>query len=153
MHETADSPPGHAACAADFACLQRLLQMLDGYCALHAVPAEARHDLHLIVEEACVNIIHYAYPAGAPGPIRLQVQARVRDARPLVEVVIEDEGVAFDLFSLPEPDRGRPLEELPAGGFGVTLIRRLSDRLHHARHPDGGNVLTVTKFLPASAAT
>lgn len=153
MHQSADSPPGQAACAADLACLRRLLQVLDGYCKQHAVPAEARHDLHLIVEEVCVNIIHYAYPPGAPGPIRLQVQARHSGARRLVEVVIEDEGLDFDPCSQPEPDRARPLEQLPAGGFGMTLIRRLSDTLHHARRADGCNVLTVTKFLPASAAT
>ena len=156
MPRTADdpgAPPCRAACSASLACLQRLLDVLDGYCTQHGVGPEVRHDLRLIVEEACVNIVHYGYPPGRGGPIRLQVQARLGGAQPRVEVVIEDEGVAFDPFSLPEPARAVPLDARPAGGFGLTLIRHLSDGLQHARSPQGCNTLTVTKFLrPAGRA-
>ncbi len=148
MHQTADNTVGEATCTANFECLVQLLNLLDAYCAQHALDAQTASDLHLIAEEACVNVIQYAYPAGEPGPLRLRVQARAMDGRPLIELVIEDAGVPFDPLSLPEPDRRKPVEEMPAGGFGVTLIRRLSDLQHYGRSPDGHNVFTLSKFLP-----
>ncbi|MEJ7685931.1 MAG: ATP-binding protein [Variovorax sp.] len=90
---------------------------------------------------------------GEAGPLSLKVQAKVRDGRPLIEIVIEDESAPFDPLSLPEPDRSGPAEDMQLGGLGVMLIRRLSDVQHHARGPCRGNTFTLAKFLPATGGT
>jgi anti-sigma regulatory factor (Ser/Thr protein kinase) len=144
---TTSGLPARVSCLAEPACLPTLLQLLDSYCAQHRVDARCRHDLHLIVEEACVNVIAHAYPPGAPGPLSLQVEIKPCDGRPVMEITIEDRGAPFDPLMLPSPDQTAPLEELPVGGLGVHLIRQLSDRQHYRHDRQRGNVLTVAKFL------
>lgn len=150
MHEAGASPAVRATCVANAECLAHLLQLLDRYCLQHGVDSESLHDLHLIAEEACVNVLRHAYPADKPGPLGLLVQAKARDGRTLIELTIEDEGIPFDPLSVPEPDRDGPVEDMPLGGLGVMLIRRLSDVQRYTRDPVRGNVFTLCKFLPVA---
>lgn len=145
---TASSPPERTRCVAERACLPALLALIDSYCARHDVDPQSQHDLRLIVEEACVNVISHAYPLGAPGPLSLQVEARQHGGRPVMEITIEDQGAPFNPLALAVPDQTGPLEDLPIGGLGVHLIRSLSDLQHYSHDRERGNVLTITKFLP-----
>lgn len=144
------SPAARATCVANSKCLSHLLGLLDRYCLQHGIDGQSLHDLHLIAEEACVNVIRHAYPAGRPGPLGLLIQAKACDGRQLIELTIEDEGIPFDPMSVPGHRRDGPVDDMPIGGLGVTLIRRLSDAQHYARDPVRGNVFTLSKFLPAS---
>ncbi len=139
--------PEHASCTAERANLPTLLALLDSYCARHELDAQCRHDLHLIAEEACINVIAYAYPAGAPGPLTLQVEAGVSGGRHTMQITIEDQGVPFDPLALSAPDQTGPLADLAVGGLGVHLMRQLSDVQHYSHDPQRGNVLTLTRFL------
>ncbi len=139
--------PQRTTCVAERACLPTLLACLESYCARHGVDPQVRHDLHLIAEEACVNVIAYAYPEGAPGPLTLQVEATRAGGRPAMEMTIEDRGMPFNPLALPAPDQSAPLADLPIGGLGVHLIRRLSDMQHYRHDRERGNVLTITKLL------
>lgn len=150
-------PPASAAPAARLTCiakrssLPQLMAMLDDYCEQHQVDPQCRHDLHLIAEEACVNVMTHAYPAQAPGPVTLQVQAASCGGRPAMKITIEDLGVPFDPLALRRPAQTGPLDELPIGGLGVHLIRQLSDLQHYEHDRHRGNVLTITKFLAPRA--
>ncbi|HZH05294.1 MAG TPA: ATP-binding protein, partial [Lautropia sp.] len=75
------------------------------------------------------------------------------DGRRLVEVTITDQGKPFDPLSLPVPDQTGPLDDLPIGGLGVHLIRKLSDTQRYLRDPERGNVLTLGVFLRRARST
>ena len=140
-------PPVRASCLAKPECLSILLEMLDRYCVQNQVDSHCQHDLHLIVEEACFNIISYAYPVGAPGRLSLQVEARHCTDGPLIEITIEDDGIPFDPLALHLTGRTAPVEQIAPGGLGVLLIRRLSDLQQYMHDPQRGNVLTIGKFI------
>jgi serine/threonine-protein kinase RsbW len=93
----------------------------------------------LALEEACTNIIMYAYPSG-DGMIYVSVE--VIDG--VLRINIVDEGVPFDTENheavLP---MGR-LEDRPAGGMGIYLIRKLMDEVSYERR-DGKNILRLIK--------
>ena len=131
--------------------LPTLLALLERSCTQHQVEAGLRHDLHLIVEEACVNVISYAYPAGAPGLMSLQLEVGLRAGRKAMDITIEDQGSPFDPLALPPPDLTAPLDELPVGGLGVHLLRELSDQQRYRHDRRRGNVLTITKWLAPPA--
>jgi serine/threonine-protein kinase RsbW len=149
MQTRAFDPPVRADCLATPDCLAGMLDLLDRYCVGNGVDSASQHDLHLVVEEACFNVITHAYPAGAPGRLSLQVEARHLGDRPIVEVTIQDDGIPFDPLGLEVTARTGPVEEIAPGGLGVLLIRSLSDRQHYRRDPKGGNVLTLGKFITA----
>jgi anti-sigma regulatory factor (Ser/Thr protein kinase) len=83
-----------------------------------ATPAE-ESDLLVAVGEACANVVQHAYPA-APG--RLQIEARIEDG--VLDVWVRDEG----RWRAPA-DRG--------GGWGLKLMRALTDSVDVARNPHG----------------
>ncbi|MEO6030934.1 MAG: ATP-binding protein [Burkholderiaceae bacterium] len=145
---TVSSPPERISCVAERTCLPSLLALTDSYCTRHKVDPQSQHDLRLIVEEACVNVMSHAYPPGEPGPLSLQIEARLHDGLPAMEITIEDQGRPFNPLELPAPDQTGPLDELPIGGLGVLLIRRLSDLQHYSHDRQRGNVFMITKFLP-----
>ena len=101
--------------------------------------------LDIIVEEAAVNVISYAYP-DAPG--LLEVSCRTDGTEFVVE--LSDEGEPFDPTTATDPDTTLPLEERSAGGLGLLLIRRSCDKLFWRRE-SGRNILTCRFILEPPA--
>lgn len=139
----APAGPDRIACRAELASLPALLELVATVCERERVDAKAAHTLQLVAEEACVNVMHHAYPGDQPGPLVLQACAGQRDGRRHIALTLEDQGKPFDPLSLAPADTAASLEVRVPGGLGVHLIRQLSDRQHYARDPRRGNVFTI----------
>ncbi len=102
--------------------------------------------LRLAVEEAVVNVIDYAYPAGQEGTVEVQIMS---DGMTLKAIII-DSGVAFDPTLNDRPDTTLSAEDRPIGGLGILLVRELMDTINYERvgsDDSGHNVLTLIKKL------
>jgi len=99
-------------------------------------------ELHLVAEEAMVNIINYAYEGGS-GDITLTVGS----GNGMFSINIKDGGKAFNPLEKEDPDITIPIEDRPIGGLGIFLIRKIMDDLAYAR-VDDTNILTLKKKLP-----
>jgi serine/threonine-protein kinase RsbW len=157
---TSESAVERLVCRAELASLPALQAVVASMCRRGRVSTSVCHDLELIVEEACVNVIHHAYPAGQSGTLALEVrivQGDVdgRDGPRRMVLTLEDRGMPFDPLWVAPVDTSVAAEARALGGLGVHLIRQLSDRQHYQRSPSRGNVLTLEKYLasPASAAS
>ncbi|WP_137922272.1 ATP-binding protein [Hydrogenophaga sp. 2FB] len=135
------------ACVARLANLPALQAMVSALCAREHLDDTTCHDLRLVVEEACVNVIHHAYPKGMEGLMALEVQLLHNDGPRRVVLKLEDQGKAFNPLSLAPANAAASADARAVGGLGVHLIRQLSDRQHYERHPTRGNVFTIEKFL------
>ena len=98
--------------------------------------------LRLAVEEAVVNVIDYAYPAGQEGDIEVQMMF---DGETLKTVII-DSGVAFDPTAKEKADTSLSIEDRQIGGLGILLVRELMDSINYER-AEGQNFLTLIKKL------
>lgn len=94
--------------------------------------------LTMAFEEIFVNICYYAYPAG-PGPVTLS--CRDEGTRFVAEII--DEGVAFDVASIGEPDLEADIDARRIGGLGWFLVRKISDQLDCFRE-DERNIVRLT---------
>ncbi|MEY2680903.1 MAG: anti-sigma regulatory factor, partial [Pseudomonadota bacterium] len=65
-----------------------------------------------------------------------------------LNIVIEDDGIPFDPFSLAEPNLELSLDERAIGGLGVHFTRTLMDTYRYQRL-DGRNRVELTKSLVA----
>jgi serine phosphatase RsbU (regulator of sigma subunit)/anti-sigma regulatory factor (Ser/Thr protein kinase) len=83
------------------------------------VPPDEENDILVACGEACANVVQHAYPA-APGPMELE--ARLHQG--LLELWIRDRGE----WRAPT-DRG--------GGWGLQLMRALTDTVHVDRSSEG----------------
>jgi len=93
--------------------------------------------LDLCIVELVTNIVDHSYK-GQPGEIRLDLQ--VGPARAVLTIL--DRGPAFDPLSVPPPSKPKSIEDAQVGGFGVHLVRSMSNGCHYERR-DGENVFTV----------
>jgi sigma-B regulation protein RsbU (phosphoserine phosphatase) len=101
---------------------------------------EVVKQVKLAVEEAVVNVMSYAYPAGETGDIGVEATADGQWLR----FVITDSGVAFDPTEKEKADTTLSAEDRPIGGMGILLVRELMDSINYER-ADGRNVLTLSK--------
>ena len=99
-------------------------------------------NLNLVIEEAVVNVINYAYPKEEHQSIYLS--ANLHNGS--IVFVLTDTGKEFDPTQAPEADITLSAEERPIGGVGIFLIRQIMNEVKYQRI-DGKNVLTLEKKL------
>ena len=107
---------------------------------------EKKFSVLLALEEAFVNICHYAYPDGEGD---VEISCAFKKEEFVLEVA--DKGQAFDILSLPDPDTTLDIEDRPIGGLGILLIRTLSSSVNYQRMGDR-NVLRMA-FAKGSQST
>ena len=98
--------------------------------------------LRLALEEAVVNVMEYAYPAGKQG----NVTVRTTFDGERLRFIIIDSGISFNPTEAVKADTTLSAEERPVGGLGILLMRELMDFINYERI-DGNNILTLTKKL------
>lgn len=99
------------------------------------------YSVELATNEACTNIIEYAYGEKNTGTIECSVLV---DEQGLT-IVLQDHGRIFDVEAVPEVDFSVPLEKLPAGGAGLRIMRGAMDEVKFEPLPVRGNRLTMRK--------
>ncbi|MBR7086348.1 MAG: SpoIIE family protein phosphatase [Prevotella sp.] len=122
--------------------IPQLASFVDEVCEELEISAAETMQLNLALEEAVVNVMNYAYPAGTKGMVEIEAQAN--DVR--LKFVITDSGSPFDPTAREEVDTTLSAEERPIGGLGIHLVRQLMDSINYERL-DGKNVLTLRKSL------
>ena len=98
--------------------------------------------MNLAIEEAVVNVMSYAYPAGVVGNVNIEAQANEER----LKFTITDNGIPFDPTAKAEVDTTLSAEDRPIGGLGIHLVRQLMDSINYERI-EGKNILTLRKKL------
>jgi anti-sigma regulatory factor (Ser/Thr protein kinase) len=97
--------------------------------------------VQLSVDEACSNIIEYAYHQDKEGDIECTCDPH-NDS---LTIVLRDHGLPFDSSLVPSPDLSSDLKERRVGGLGVFLMHQLMDEIRFEPLGESGNVLTMIK--------
>lgn len=119
-----------------------LAEFVEEVCEEAGMDMSTTMQLNLAIEEAVVNVMDYAYPAGEKGEV--VVDAVVNDG--LLQIVIRDHGTPFDPTAKGDVDTTLSAEERNIGGLGIHLIRTIMDTVSYERVGDS-NVLTLTKKI------
>ena len=127
------------SCPATLEHLEKITRMVEELLRSNGVSGSDRFALGLAVDEACSNVIRYAYAPGT-GTVRVECLVTPEEAR----VCIFDRGVPFNPLETAAPDTGAGLEDRPIGGLGIHLIRNLVDAASYERR-EGENVLCLTR--------
>ena len=96
----------------------------------------------LAADEAATNAFKHAY-SGMPGRVEVAVW---REAG-RISLRLRNWGAPFDPEAIPVPDVARPLEERPAGGLGIFLMRKFMDDIQFRFDPHEGNTITMHRRL------
>ncbi len=98
-------------------------------------------EIELAVEEALVNIFHYAYQETGKD-VEVVCQGDSQD-RLIIEII--DQGVPFNPLLKDDPDLTLDMSERKIGGLGVYLIKTLMDEVYYKREGDN-NILTLVVY-------
>lgn len=125
--------------------LEALTGMVTSHLSDHSVPDKVAFEVDLAVDEACTNVIRYAYEPAGEGEVTVVCTVTPCE----VSVCIMDLGVPFNPLNVREPDLSGDVEDRAIGGLGVHLIRTLMDKVSYD-YRGGKNILCMTKFLAAT---
>lgn len=120
--------------------IDRLAEFMDSLTEELGLECADGFNLHLALEEACSNIIQYAYPGDTGKTFSLDVEA---DSEKVV-FTLTDSGIPFNpLESAPEVDVTLSAEDREIGGLGIFLIKNVMSSVEYQRRGEE-NVLTMT---------
>ena len=126
----------------------RLASFIDEVAEACGIDMATTMSLNLAMEEAVVNVMRYAYPAGTVGNV--DIDAEFADGQ--LTFVLSDSGTPFDPTQAGTPDLTLDAEERPIGGLGIFLVRQIMDTIVY-RRSDGKNILTLTKNIQPNSQT
>lgn len=122
--------------------LEKVLSLVSDLCARNSLPPDIEYDLNLALDEMITNVARHAYPEG--GEHHFTVEVNLSNGEFVAR--IEDDGVAFDPTSHPDPDLDAPLEVRKVGGLGIFLVRQIMTSIEYQR-VEGKNLLILRKKL------
>ena len=122
--------------------VRKLNEFIDEIGDEFSLSPELIFNFNLVLEEAVVNVINYAYPKDKHESFHLS--AIVNEDS--IVFVLTDTGIEFDPTLAPEADITLSAEERPIGGLGIFLIRQIMNEVKYER-VDGKNILTLKKNL------
>ena len=128
--------------ANDIAEISKLNQFIEELGEEFSLAPDLVFNLTLVMEEAVVNVINYAYPKEEHQSIYLS--ARLHEGS--IILVLTDTGKEFDPTMAPEADVTLSAEDRQIGGLGIFLIRQIMNEVRYERI-EGKNVLTLEKKL------
>ena len=128
--------------ANDISQITRLYEFIEELGNEFSLSPDTVFNLNLVLEEAVVNIINYAYPKEEHQYIYLSATMKEES----IILVLTDTGKEFDPTAAPEADITLSADEQQIGGLGIFLIRQIMNEVKYERI-EGKNVLTLEKKL------
>ena len=109
------------------------------FAKIFGCPADRIEDLKTVVAEAALNAMEH----GNQGRANAKVTIFMDFKDDIINVAVIDEGSGIREFP-PEPDIARIIDNMdPPIGFGLFLIKQLTDQVEFTRRTDGGHVVKM----------
>lgn len=122
--------------------LHDVLGFLEEELEKHGAGRKQMMALSLAMEEAFVNVAHYAYEGMEPG--KAWVSLSFYDDQ--LTITLKDTGIPFDPMANEDPDITMSAEKRKIGGLGIFMIKKSTDSCSYERK-DGYNILKMNKAI------
>ena len=127
----------------DMSEVRPLARAVNSYGLRNNIPAGVIYRINLALEELLANVIRFGY--GESDDCR-KINVGVVSTGAAIVVRVEDDAIAFDPLTAPQPDIGAAIEMHPRQGLGIHLVRSIMDSIVYRRRGDL-NCLTFLKVF------
>jgi serine/threonine-protein kinase RsbW len=116
---------------------------------MYGCPGDRIEDLKTVVAEAAINAMQHGNKFNPESRVIVKIEV----AEDTIHVSVADEGGGLR-EEVADPDIERLIEEnAPAVGFGLFLMRNLSDRIEFDRMSEGGHQVRMAVRMQSRAGT
>lgn len=122
--------------------LNRVVDFIDEYAALHSINEGDVFDINLVIDELCSNIIKYGGIENEDSLIDIQIN----NSKGIIEIVITDEGKEFNPLEYEVHDINLEIDKLPIGNLGILLVKSKVDEISYHRKGNK-NILSIKKKM------
>ena len=133
--------------AAETSNLQKVREFMSRLVKASSLPERDGNKVVLAVDEAIANIVKHAYSQKGSGEVELEVRF---DAEKF-EVLIRDDGQAFDPNAIKSPDMAEHVRMGRKTGLGIFLMRQIMDEVKYSFKDGEKNRLHLVKFIKPAA--
>jgi anti-sigma regulatory factor (Ser/Thr protein kinase) len=124
--------------------LQRIMGMVQTFCATNKVPESTCNLMNLALDEVLSNIVKYAYDPSEKGMIDVQLSY----SNNILVASVEDGGIPFNPLALQTSLQEGPLHARQEGGLGIFFVKSLLDGVTYERKSDR-NRITLSIRVPS----
>jgi serine/threonine-protein kinase RsbW len=124
-------------------------EALDALAALvagHGLSRAVTWPMEVSLDEVLANVVRHGLAGREGAAIEVEMRLDGGALPPVCELLVSDDGPAFDPLATAEADTSLDVEDRPIGGLGITLVRRLMDSVEYERR-DGRNSLRMRRRL------
>lgn len=106
--------------------------------------------IEMAVDEACTNVIDHSLAEGAApdAPEKIDLTLSIEVDR--IVITITDAGQPFSPVDFEPIDLQTYFASGEGHGLGIYIMKTFMDEVVHSEPPDGGNQLTLVKYLPST---
>ncbi len=122
--------------------IQPIIEKAAAVCRQSGLSDSLINDVRLCLEEVLMNIVSHGFEKDGDHQIHLDL--RITDNVLCLET--RDGGKPFDPTTYSSPEENEPFDRRRIGGFGITLVRNLTDEMVYERRGDN-NILTMIKKI------
>ncbi len=123
--------------------LYRLCDFVTAHAFTAGLSEKEISKMKIAVYEACLNVIEHAYHSRPDEWIDLHV----RYSPERFMIIIQDNGLSFEMKPPKDYDVHEVIDERRSGGFGLHIIRRAMDSVEYLPDAVNGNRLVMVKRL------
>ncbi|MBQ6334994.1 MAG: ATP-binding protein [Erysipelotrichaceae bacterium] len=122
--------------------LHDVLAFLEEELEKHEAGLKQTMAMTLSLEEAFVNVAHYAYEGQEEGTGKVWIRLAFDGDN--VDITLLDDGMAFDPLAKEDPDIKSEVHHRKIGGLGIYMIKKSMDSVRYKRN-GRWNILTMGK--------
>jgi len=120
--------------------IDHLVNKLDQFSQESGIDVATKNQVNLILEELFTNSVNYGFKDIQDAQVNIQIS--LSDGK--LEIVYQDNGIAYNPLEIEDPEFMLSVEDMPIGGLGVFFVKAMTDEVQYKR--DGRlNILEMLK--------
>ena len=122
--------------------IEQLASALDHFFNQQGLNEQLKNQVNLVLEELYTNSVNYGFEGISGGYVAIDISNKGSH----LEIVYQDNGIAYNPLQAEDPQLLLSVEERPIGGLGVFFVKTMTDHVEYTRSGEL-NIVRMTKNL------
>lgn len=122
--------------------IEQLASALDHFFNQQGLSEQLKNQVNLVLEELYTNSVNYGFEGISDGYVAIHLSNKGSH----LEIVYQDNGIAYNPLQTEDPQLLLSVEERPIGGLGVFFVKTMTDHVEYSRSGELNMVRMIKNF-------